>query len=366
MGEGPGRQAMIVGSFVLLGLLVLGCFEPDILSGGFLCKAKDPRCPKGFHCEERLDICIRNGETLDASLSSDMDGQIGVDRQPLEDVGIHVVEGSVVCSVESDLPGYCFIPAGTFLMGSPEGELGSTSLEHPQHEVTISRDFYLKATEVTQKEWLSLVGYNPSDFTGCGEGCPVETVNWWEAVAYCNDKSDASGLVRCYELLECGDEPPGHGMQCKGVTFSGLDCPGFRLPTEAEWEYSARAGSITAFYVGVITEFQCAVDPSLSVIGWYCGNSDDQTHPVALKQSNIWGLYDMSGNVWEWVWDYFEPSYYDLSPSVDPMGPEEGSIRAGRGGDWEFFSEYCRSAARAGSMPKYSANNLGFRPCKSK
>jgi formylglycine-generating enzyme required for sulfatase activity len=244
--------------------------------------------------------------------------------------------------------GYVRIEAGEFTMGSPAGEWGHFD-DEVQHQVTITRAFAMKATEVTQAEWQAVMGNNPSDFAACGGNCPVESVSWYDAVDYVNRLSDNEGLARCY-------------ANDRERTFAGLDCPGYRLPTEAEWEYAARAGTQTAFYTGGITGSGCG-DPNLDLAGWYCGNAGDTTHPVGLKQVNAWGLYDMHGNVWEWVQDWFRD--YPAGAAVDPLGPAAGLIRVGRGGSWRDDAQYARAASRFDSTPDYRYVNFGFRPARS-
>jgi len=238
------------------------------------------------------------------------------------------------------------IPAGKFLMGSPSNEPGRDSNEGRQHWVTISRPFFMGATEVTQGQWLTVMGSNPSGFSGCGENCPVEKVSWHDAVNFCNRLSDREGLRRCYS---------GVG---ENLTWN-RGCTGYRLPTEAEWEYAARAGTKTAFANGGISELRCRHDANLDLMGWYCGNAGKETHPVAKKQPNSWGLYDMHGNVWEWVWDWFQKSY-PLADVTDPTGPSGGSVRVIRGGSWSL-ARFCRSADRGIRPAGDRFNYLGFR-----
>jgi len=281
-----------------------------------------------------------------------------------------------VCLLGACKPnGYVRVPAGSFTMGSPETEPGREGHEGPQRTVQISRDYWLKQTEVTQGEWKALMGVanNPSLYTACGDDCPVEQVNWWEAVAYCNAMSSARGLDTCYVLSGCDADAPGHGMECAGVTVSApggdpLLCEGFRLPTEAEWERAYRAGTSTAFHNGALTYPECnPLDLRLTEIGWYCGNSEDTTNAVKGKTPNVWGFYDMAGNVWEWVWDRYDTSYYHgrPDPDVDPTGPDNAGGRILRGGSWGSGASTCRAAHRNRNNPESRVNRLGFRPART-
>jgi len=212
------------------------------------------------------------------------------------------------------------IEPGTFMMGSPEDVSDET-----QHEVTLTEGYYMQTTEVTQGQWQAVMGENPSYFDNCGENCPVENVSW----------NDAQDFID--ELNTMGE----------GI---------YRLPTEAEWEYAARAGSTTAFANGQITETECGHDPNLDAMGWYCGNSEDKTHPVAQKQANAWGLYDMHGNVWEWCQDWNES--YPPGPVTDPVGPSSGTFHVIRGGSWHHYASYCRSDYR--SFMSYPGSRFYF------
>ncbi|MCP4104022.1 MAG: SUMF1/EgtB/PvdO family nonheme iron enzyme [Desulfobacteraceae bacterium] len=220
---------------------------------------------------------------------------------------------------------FVYIKPSTFMMGSPESEKGRY-YDEIQHQVTLTKGFYMQTTEVTQGQWKEVMGNNPSSFKDCGDNCPVENVSW----------NDVQDFIK--KLNKKGE----------GV---------YRLPTEAEWEYAARAGSITAFVNGDITNEECD-DPKLDKIGWYCGNSGEKTHPVAQKQHNTWGLYDMHGNVWEWCQDTYNS--YPSSAVTDPVNTK-GSYRVGRGGSWGNNAGYCRSAPRDYYSPDYRDSVLGFR-----
>ncbi len=234
--------------------------------------------------------------------------------------------------------GFVRIPPGSFQMGSPASEDGRDSGE-TQHRVTITRAFLMQATEVTQGQYRALMGKNPSHFASCGDDCPVEQVSWHDAVTYCNALSHKEGLPECYD----------------GDRLKGLDCKGYRLPTEAEWEYAARAGSTGARY------------GELDAVAWYWSNSGKTTHTVGKKNPNAWGLYDMLGNVYEWCHDW--KSGYPSGLATDPTGPRAGSIRVNRGGSWNSPARFVRAAFRSGYTPVSHLNSLfilfhGLRPAR--
>ena len=216
------------------------------------------------------------------------------------------------------------IPAGRFTMGS-----------QVQVQVELTRSFWLMTTEVTQGQYRAVTGENPSYFKG--DDLPVEQVSWYEAVQYANALSEREDLTPCYTV--------------SGTTVGwpkGLGCSGYRLPTEAEWEYAARGGE-GHVYSGSDTP---------SDVGWSNENSGSKTHAVGGKAPNAYGLYDMSGNVWEWVWDVYGST---LPGGRDPHGPEAGSKRVLRGGAWGYTARYLRVAYRNGGNPDNRNHNLGFR-----
>jgi formylglycine-generating enzyme required for sulfatase activity len=223
---------------------------------------------------------------------------------------------------------FVHIPSGTFEMGSPEDEKIRKS-DETLHKVTLTQDFYMQATEVTQGQWKAVMGENPSGFENCGDNCPVEQVSW----------DDVQAFIKRLNAISKDQQ--------------------YRLPTEAEWEYAARAGSKTAFANGDIQEEYCDHDPNLDKMGWYCGNSNNKTHAVAQKLPNQWQIFDMHGNVWEWCSDYFGD--YPSEHVTDYMGPEKGASRVVRGGSWFFFAWYCRSANRYWFAPDNRDWILGFR-----
>ncbi len=254
-------------------------------------------------------------------------------------------------------------------MGSPDGEEGRYD-DEKQHRVRITRGFYLKATEVTQGEWEAVMGSNPSRFKNCGKTCPVESVSWTDAVSYLNKLSDRENLPRCYRAND---------------RFVGLNCKGYRLPTEAEWEYAARAGTTGAVYAGTWQIKGKNNAPALGPIAWYggnsgvsnagavgCGNWPEKqdasstcgTHPVGQKRPNAWGLYDMLGNVWEWTNDWYRA--YPAGTATDPVGPASGDHRVRRGGGWLDPAQLVRAADRNRGRDDYRLDNLGFRPARAR
>jgi len=250
------------------------------------------------------------------------------------------------------------IPAGTFQMGSPEGESGRDS-DETLHQVTLTRDFLMQTTEVTQAQWQARMGNNPSDFTG-DTNRPVEQVSWYDAVAYANALSVADGLPKAYNLSGCSGTPGTGNYSCSNVTLTAptpYATSGWRLPTEAEWEYANRAGSSTAWYFGSDSNL-------LGTYAWFNGNSGNTTHPVAQKQPNAWGLYDMAGNVYEWCWDWYG-SY--PGTVTDPVGSTSGSARVGRGGSWYGDASRTRAANRNSTYPGYRYDFIvGFRLARSR
>ncbi len=223
------------------------------------------------------------------------------------------------------------IPKGTFTMGSPMEEEGAHHDER-QHQVTISKEYYLGVTEVTQGQYEKVMGINPSYFqkrvlrNSDSSMYPVEQVSWKDAVEFCK------------RLTELPEEKQAGRI--------------YRLPTEAEWEYACRAGSETAYSFG-------ASSPSLGDYAWFVENSISQTNPVGVKKPNSMGLYDMHGNVWEWCSDWL--GEYPNGVVSDPNGPKDGSLRVNRGGSWFDEAALCRSANRSGFEPSLRFDLFGFR-----
>jgi formylglycine-generating enzyme required for sulfatase activity len=191
----------------------------------------------------------------------------------------------------------------------------------------------------------------------------VEHLSWYDALLFCNTLSKLEGLRPCYlglEVKAVADEV--HVVQAQASWDPG--CDGYRLPSEAEWEHAARAGSKTSFPGGWLTNLSCAQDPALDVVGWYCGNTEEQhPRPVRGKAPNAWGLHDVHGNVWEWVWDWH--GAYPRGPVTDPVGPTDGEVRVDRGGAFDSPIEDCTSAVRGDLPPWAFDENQGFRVARS-
>jgi len=233
-------------------------------------------------------------------------------------------------------------PAGSFMMGSPESEPGRCS-DETQHQVTLTQAFLMGRYPVTQSLYEAVMGENPSEFKGPTR--PVETVSWYDAVRFCNALSGKLGLAPAY-LVGKGDAPE---VSCDFTS------PGYRLPTEAEWEYACRAGTTTLYYNG-------DSDADLGDIAWYSANANFTTHPVGQKAPNAWGLYDMAGNVWEWTWDWYGGCPGAIS---DYTGPQIGNYRVLRGGSWHNLALYARAAYRNYDVPGKCSSYRGFRMART-
>ncbi|MDR2300687.1 MAG: formylglycine-generating enzyme family protein [Deltaproteobacteria bacterium] len=242
---------------------------------------------------------------------------------------------------------FILVKGGTFMMGSPADE-PERGQDETRHRVTVS-DFYLARFEVTQREYVSVMGNNPSDFKG--DDLPVETVTWFDAVRYCNARSENEGLK------------PVYAIDGETVTWN-READGYRLPTEAEWEYASRAGTTTPFNTGnTVTDRQANIynhygynnNSSGRVIGGAIG----RTSPVNAFSPNPWGFFDTHGNVGEWCWDWY--GEYGTANETDPAGPATGTYRVTRGGGWNDFPKHVRSAYRSVTPPSNGAFNVGFR-----
>jgi formylglycine-generating enzyme required for sulfatase activity len=235
---------------------------------------------------------------------------------------------------------FALVPADEFRMGTPDWDRDGEPDERPQHRVRITRSFFLGICEVTQQEYERVTGKNPSSEQDSPQQ-PVETVSWFDAVEFCNRLSTLEKV------------PPYYDISDKTVTIRGGN--GYRLPTEAEWEYACRAGSTT--------KWSCGDDAQQLVqYAWFEGSADGQSrHTVGEKFPNAFGLYDMHGHKWEWCWDRYGEDYYQHSPVDDPQGPDTGSLRIERGGGWNNEPPRLRSAYRNHLTPTSRFRDLGFR-----
>jgi formylglycine-generating enzyme required for sulfatase activity len=235
------------------------------------------------------------------------------------EITVTTVDGNKTakCKVECSLA-MILVEGGTFTMGCTDGECWSDGREEPAHQVTLS-SYKIGKYPVTQKEWFAVMGTNPGYFEG--DDLPVERVSWYDAQEF---------IVKLNELT--GNK--------------------YRLATEAEWEYAARGGKLSKGY-------KYSGSNDIDEVAWYGGNSDYTTHPVGTKKPNELGIYDMSGNVWEWCNDWY--SAYTDESQTNPQGPVEGSNRVYRGGGWDGDAQNCRVSYRYGDNPSFLYYSLGFR-----
>lgn len=252
------------------------------------------------------------------------------------------------------------IPAGTFTMGRTTGTGDPDEL--PAHSVNISKAFYIGKYEVTQAEWAAVMGSTPSNFAG--DNRPVEQINFYSTLVYCNKRSIAEGLTPVYTISGSTNPTvwgaiPTTNTASWNAAICNWNANGYRLPSEAEWEYAARNASNTPDYL-------YSGSDTIGDVAWYETNSNAMTHDVGLKNPTVKGTYDMTGNVQEWVWDWFSLDYYATSPSIDPYGPATGTVHVMRGGSWDQNASQCRIAFRNWGSPekgedRVSNSRLGFR-----
>ncbi len=254
-------------------------------------------------------------------------------------------------------PEMVFVQGGTFEMGCTPEQTDCDGDESPVHEVTLT-DFYIGKYEVTQAQWAAIVPEYAPDYSQYGQGDthPAYYISWYDAVTFCNRLSQQEGytpvyyadpgFTQVYDALDDGS----------GTVYWDPTANGYRLPTEAEWEYAARGGAQSEGY-------QYSGSDDINEVAWWDVNSDNSvlSQPAGTKAPNELGVYDMSGNVWEWCWDWYGSGYYDASPACAPLGPTGGSFRVLRGGSWVSSARYCRVANRIGVTPGDRRYGIGFR-----
>jgi formylglycine-generating enzyme required for sulfatase activity len=263
---------------------------------------------------------------------------------------------------ETALPGCSFdlirLPGGTFIMGAtkdkshPNYDPEAASNETP-HEVTLD-SFLMGKYPVTQRLWVAVMGENPSHFQENGEERPIENVSWYNAVVFCNRLSQITGRKPFYLNKQddiFGLKNKAWELPNEGEVRCDPDANGYRLPTEAQWEYAARGGNPSPH--------RFAGSDALGSVGWYSQNSGNGTHPVGLLIPNEFGLYDLSGNVWEWCADWY--GSYEKTPKPNPTGPKQGGHRVLRGGGWHFSPRLCPASFRFHFRPGGRNNVFGFR-----
>ncbi len=337
--------------------LARGAMERQFSLGFRPVRTVPPRLPGGCPAGPAPEICD--------GLDNDCDGRTD------EGACDVVCDGGAAppcngCPAGTPVPaGFVCAPAGVFTMGSPQMEPGRTPQE-TLHPVTLARPFLIGATELTQGQWFALMGNRPARFPDCGDDCPVEQVSWYDGAAYLNALSAQAHLDPCYALAHCSGTPGAGDFVCDPPDARTVrDCAGYRYPTEAEWEYATRANTRTAFWSGALSDRYCGADESLAGAGWYCGNGGDVTHPGGAKAANPWGLYDVHGNVFEWVNDAWDGADYAVGPAQDPAGPAAGRLRLFRGGASMDLAQNARAASRGSGEPTLRTPSLGLRPVRS-
>lgn len=297
------------------------------------------------------DLSVNQGPAEDSAATTGTDSGAGSADDSGTSTGFVEPEGMI------------FLSGGTFDMGcTPAQEASGECIddEYPVHAVTLTHDFWIGENEVTQGEFNTLMGFNPSEFPTCGDDCPAECITWYAAAAYANEKSVLEGRQPCYTCEGSGTH--GGEGECRLVSnvvcepaMEPYECSGYRLSTEAEWEFAARCG----------TDYLYSGSDDALAVSWATESSGGFTHPVGQLPPNDCGLYDMSGNVFEWNHDWYGNDYYTTTPEADPTGPEGGVFRSCRGGGWRHTVDdghgHLRVGARINRPPTLRDRGLGLR-----
>ncbi len=327
-------------------------------------------------------------QELEAESDTDSDVEPEIEDDGLQE---EEEEEETVWPDAQPTPGFAVIPKGEFLMGAPADQPGDGHDAIP-HIVRLTHNFEIMPYEITQSLWREVAereGWekSPGHYINCGGDCPVERVNWFEALAFANAMSREAGLEECYTLENCQGTIGGGCLEgipdCTGdyacdASLNGVStpygCTGYRLPTESEWEYAARSGTTTGFYNGeiLVTDLYLCYeeDANLTQIAWYCANSDDSIAPVGRKIPNDWSLFDMLGNVTEWTWDWYSfvyPAGDETDPLIDPAGPSKSPrhSRVYRGGSFGDDALHLLCSKRDYLPPETRSARLGFRLVRS-
>ena len=391
--------ALWVATAALLG----GCYQvtyPD----SYACNAEFPQCPAGQTCDESNGVCVKGGITdsqqdapPDAGADLAPDGGSDSEADATPDLGPDLVAdlaADLTPDLTPDLPPdlapdsvgapdltpdltpdlgaadggttskWVTVKAGTFTMGStssadscfePNAHLGH---RETAHSVTLTRDFAISSLAVTQAQLKAARGYAPASFAGCPQ-CPVENITWSEAAAYCNALSTQAKLIPCYT---CTSAFGPADVKCSTkLGYAGAKlyaCPGYRLPTEAEYEYAHRAGSTTPLTTGKLVG--CGKDAAADALGWYKYNAKNQTQAVGQKPKNALGLYDMAGNALSWCQDSWSDDL-GSSSQTDPLGTTASAQRAMRGASWSSPASHLRAAFRAAGKETSRFSTVGVR-----
>ncbi len=373
------------------------CILAFLMSTNIGCSCDSENKNGGAHDASDTSSAVRGDSDADADADadgdSDTDSDTGSETDSNTDAGAGDDSGSPKTDPEIS---WVTIPAGDFTFGSPTDTPCRGKYRETQVDITLSRSFMIAATEITQKQWTALSFSNPSLEPHC-DSCPVGFVSFWDALAYCNALSEFEGLETCYDLSDCTGTPAsgcpegelvGCGLTGPDIFRCGnedinspsidvhryesfYECPGYRLATTAEWEYAARAGKTTNTYLGDITTDAdgCQEEPVLEDIAWYC-NTTDRIMEVGLKNPNAWELYDMLGNIWEWV-DYvtdgksLEDGEGKEGPLTDPIGPRTGMSYDLRGGSYRRMGCYCTASYQFPQYPQGRGHDSGFRPVRT-